>query len=81
MAGVIQYLTWLLVAVVAVEVIAPRLGMSPPPFLNAGGLLATLAFFALGFLLYAAAFAIARRDGRRRRELLATDIGRCSSWS
>ena len=59
MAGVIQYLTWLLVAVVAVEVIAPRLDVTAPPFLNAGGLLVTTAFFALGFLLYAAVYAIA----------------------
>ena len=59
MAGLIQYLTWLLVAVVAVEVIARRLGVSPPPFVNAGGMLAALAFFVLGFLLYSAVYAIA----------------------
>lgn len=59
LAGLIQYLTWLLVAGVAVEVIAPRLEVSVPPFLNAGGLMMTLAFFALGFLLYAAVHAIA----------------------
>ena len=59
LAGLIQYLTWLLVAGVAVEVIAPRLDVSAPPFLNAGGLMATLAFFALGFPLYAAVHAIA----------------------
>jgi len=58
-AGLIQYLAWLLVAVLAVEVIAPRLGVTVPPFVSAGGLLAALVFFALGFLLYSAVYAIA----------------------
>ena len=59
MAGVLQYLAWMLIALVAIDVVGPRLGVSVPPFVQPGNLLALLGFFALGFLLYSAAFAMA----------------------
>ena len=64
MAGVLQYLTWLLVAVVAVEVIAPRLGVSAPTFLNIGGLLATLGVLRVGIPALRGRVRDRRRDGR-----------------
>ena len=58
-AGLLQYLAWVLVAVVAIEVIRPLLGAPVPPFVQAGNLLAVLAFFTMGFLLYSSAYAVA----------------------
>lgn len=59
LAGVLQYLAWMLISLVAIEVLGPLLGVSVPPFVRPGNLLALLGFFALGFLLYSAAFAMA----------------------
>ena len=58
-AGLLQYLAWVLVAVVAIEVIRPLLGAPVPPFVQAGNLLAVLGFFTMGFLLYSSAYAVA----------------------
>lgn len=59
LAGVLQYLAWMLISLVAIDVLGPLLGVSVPPFVRPGNLLALLGFFALGFLLYSAAFAMA----------------------
>ena len=59
LAAVLQYLAWMLISLVVIEVLGPRLGVSVPPFVRPGNLLALLGFFALGFLLYSAAFAMA----------------------
>lgn len=59
LAAVLQYLAWMLISLVVIEVLGPRLGVSVPPFVRPGNLLALLGFFALGFLLYSAAFAVA----------------------
>ena len=60
LAGLFQYLTWMIVTLVAVEVLSARLGMvSVPPFVQPGNLMALLAFLVLGFLLYSCPYAIA----------------------
>ena len=58
-AGVLQYLAWMVIALLVIEVLGPLLGVSVPPIVQPGNLLTLLAFFALGFLLYSAAFAMA----------------------
>ena len=59
LAGLLQFLAWLLVALLVVEVVGPLLGMPAPPFVQSGRILAVLGFFVLGFLLYSAVYAIA----------------------
>jgi ABC-2 type transport system permease protein len=58
-AGVLQYLAWMLIALVAIEVLGPVVDVSVPPFVQPGNLLSLLCFFSLGFLLYSSAFAMA----------------------
>lgn len=58
-AGVLQYLAWMLIALLVIEVLGPLAGVTVPPIVQPGNLVTLLAFFALGFLLYAAAFAMA----------------------
>jgi len=58
-AGVLQYLAWMLIALLVIEVLGPLVGVSVPPVVQPGNLLTLLVFFALGFLLYSAAFAMA----------------------
>lgn len=58
-AGVLQYLAWMVIALGAIEVVEPLVGVSVPPFVQPGTLVSLLCFFALGFLLYASAFAMA----------------------
>ena len=59
LAGVLQYLAWMLIALLAIEVLGPAVGVSVPPIVQPGTLLTLLVFFTLGFLLYSAAFAMA----------------------
>ena len=60
LAGLLQYLTWMIVTLVAVEILGARLGVvSVPPFVQPGNLMALLAFLVLGFLLYSCPYAIA----------------------
>lgn len=59
LAGVLQYLAWMLIALLAIEVLGPAVGVSVPPIVQPGTLLTLLGFFTLGFLLYSAAFAMA----------------------
>ncbi len=59
LASVLQYLAWMLIALLAIEVLGPALGVSVPPIVQPGTLLTLLGFFTLGFLLYSAAFAMA----------------------
>lgn len=58
-AGVLQYLAWMLIAMLVIEVLGPLAGVSVPPIVQPATLVTLLAFFALGFLLYSAAFAMA----------------------
>ena len=59
LASVLQYLAWMLIALLAIEVLGPMVGVSVPPIVQPGTLLTLLGFFTLGFLLYSAAFAMA----------------------
>ena len=59
LASVLQYLAWMLIALLAIEVLGPAVGVSVPPIVQPGTLLTLLGFFTLGFLLYSAAFAMA----------------------
>ena len=59
LASVLQYLAWMLIVLLAIEVLGPALGLSVPPIVQPGTLLTLLGFFTLGFLLYSAAFAMA----------------------
>ena len=55
----LQYLAWMLIALLVIEMLGPLAGVSVPPVVQPGNLLKLLVFFALGFLLYSAAFAMA----------------------
>ena len=59
LAGLIQFCVWVLIGIAVIEVLSPRLGIPIPPFVRAGNLAALVGFFALGFLLYSTAFAMA----------------------
>ena len=58
MAGLGQYVAWMLIGLVAIGVLGPLVGALVPPFIRPGAFLALVGFFALGFLLYSAAFAM-----------------------
>ena len=60
LAGSLQILTWMIVTLLAIEVLGSRLNVvSVPPFVQARSLLALPAFLVLGFLLYSCPYAIA----------------------
>lgn len=59
LAGVLQCLAWLVISLPVVAALGPHLDLSVVPFLQPGNLLALMGFFGLGFLLYAAPYAIA----------------------
>ena len=60
LAGSLQILTWMIVTLLAIEVLGSRLNVvSVPPFVQARNLLALPAFLVLGFLLYSCPYAIA----------------------
>ena len=59
LAGVLQCLAWLAISLPMVAALGPHPDLSAAPFLQPANLLALMGFFALGFLLYAAPYAIA----------------------
>jgi len=59
LAGVLQYLVWVVISMAVVYTLGERLGVSVPSMVHADNFLALMGFFVLGFLLYAAAYAIA----------------------
>ena len=59
LAGVLQFLVWIAIGLVAVAALGSRLDVLTSPFLQPGNLLALMGFFVLGFLLYSTPYAIA----------------------
>ena len=59
LAGVLQFLVWMAIGLVAVAALGSRLDVLTSPFLQPGNLLALMGFFVLGFLLYSTPYAIA----------------------
>ena len=58
-AGVLQYLVWVIISVAVVATLGQRLDVSVPSLVHPGNFLALMGFFVLGFLFYSAAYAIA----------------------
>ena len=59
LAGVLQCLAWLVISLLVVAALGSHLDLTAVPFLQPANLLALMGFFVLGFLLYAAPYAIA----------------------
>ena len=59
LAGVLQYLVWVVISMAVVYTLRQRLDVSVPLMVHPGNFLALMGFFVLGFLLYSAAYAIA----------------------
>ena len=59
LAGVLQCLAWLVISLLVVAALGSHLDLTAAPFLQPANLLALTGFFVLGFLLYAAPYAIA----------------------
>ena len=59
LAGVLQCLAWLVISMPVVAALGPHLDLSVVPFLQPANLMVLMVFFGLGFLLYAAPYAIA----------------------
>ena len=58
LAGVLQCLAWLAISLPVVAALGPHLDLSVLAFLQPANLLALMGFFGLGFMLYAAPYAI-----------------------
>ena len=84
LAGVLQCLAWLVISLLVVAALGSHLDLTAAPFLQPANLLALTGFFVLGFLLYAAPYAIAgaiATDGdspvaRVRLQLLDSSVAR-----
>ena len=59
LAGVLQCLAWLVISLLVVAALGSHPDLTAVPFLQPANLLALTGFFVLGFLLYAAPYAIA----------------------